>query len=282
MSTMNLLLSLLTALFGSLIALFVAGISQAGFPYPLTILKWRLFAAALVFYGLTLASKRKPPASLPWKVLLFHGLVPTFAAMLLFFYSICIGTPPGLATFLFYLFPVSNMLWGRLFLSELPTTRAWAALGLSVAGLFLLLWQKPDASTAGVVSAFMAGNLFGLGVVCHRWYKLRGLSTRVINFHVFMTGALAAIILDAAFLYTRANPYGLSGTIELTIPVVWNFTGLILLGTVLFFSLLSHVSGRIENYLLSIVLTLEPALTTILSVTSVQNRNYLAGCPYIR
>lgn len=265
MEKKHLFLSLLTAFLGSTIALFVAGISTAGFPFPLTILKYRLFSAALLFYFLTFL-KKKNNQQLPWKILIFHGLIPTFLAMLLFFYSICIGTPPGLATFLFYLFPVSNMFFGKLFLNEVPDKRAWFSLAISTAGLFLMLVQKSDASAAGILTSFISGLLFGLGLLCSRYYMLHHLSIRTVNFYVFMIAALAAILADFCFLHFKSAGLNISGNISLNLPVVLNFSGLILFGTVAFFALISYISGKMENYLLSIILTLEPAMTTIFSV----------------
>ncbi|MDD2714843.1 MAG: DMT family transporter [Candidatus Wallbacteria bacterium] len=285
MKTRTLLLCFLTSFCGSTIAIFVSGLSRAGIAYPLSLLKWRLFFAAIFFYFLykrrwftfvetdarqsSVNENRqqiRAAAPLPWLVLIYHGLVPTFAAMLMFFYSICIGTPAGFATFLFFLYPVSNMLYGYLILSEKPSGRAYISLAIVLTGLALLLWDKADASLIGIVTAIVSGNLFGTGVICHRWYKLRNLSTAVVNFYVFMVGALAAVILDALVIRSGIDPYHFSGLIPLRPEVALHFLGLVLIGTVAFFTLLSYVSGKVENYLLGIFLSLEPALTTLMSV----------------
>ncbi len=103
-----------------------------------------LMTSALVLgiaslYMVPLALWRQPPAAYPaagavWVAMLFLGLVPTALAYLLR-YQLIRSAGVTFLSQVAYLIPMFAVLWGWLFLDEIPGARTWLALGLILVGV---------------------------------------------------------------------------------------------------------------------------------------------------
>ncbi|GGJ87729.1 permease [Pilimelia anulata] len=137
----------------------------AGLNVP-TLLLWRFgLAAALLFGYLALAGRLRLPAGREWgRLLLLGGVLYALQAML--YFSAVRFVSPALAALLLYLYPALVLLLHAALSRTRPAPRQLAAVGVSLAGLAVVLgYPGGGVRLAGVLLALAAGGVYAAYIV---------------------------------------------------------------------------------------------------------------------
>jgi drug/metabolite transporter (DMT)-like permease len=249
------LLILLSVLGYALFPVFTANIFASGLE-PLHVAFWRFTMAAAMFW-LIIHTRRAPAARLPRGRVLAAGLLVALAGIT-GFYGLSY-LPASIYIMLFYTYPAMVALLGLLLGERLPV-QGWFALALTLIGVMLTV-PNQGAGLEG-------GNLLGVGfaianaIVVALYFiassrLLRGEGGALNGSAWTMTGAwlLTTAIVAATGLRTPAEPAGW----------LW-LAGLALFSTVLPYLALNAGIQRLGASRAAIISTLEPPLTTVLSV----------------
>ena len=169
------------------------------------------------------------------------GLVFAFAGAI---YAIQTTTIAN-AVFLFTASPFVAAVLGWIVLGERVRPWTWAAIGLAVFGMYLMVREGlAIGALAGNVAALLSAAGFGAFSVCLRWGKVGQMLP------VSMLGGVFSVIVAAAILITRGEPIVVSGWdmgVSLTIGAA-----ILALGMVMF-TLGSKVIPAAELTLLSLI-----------------------------
>lgn len=146
-----------------------------------------LLLAISALYMLPLAIWWQPPSAYPtqattWAALLFLSLAGTGFAYLLRFQLIMNAGVTFLAQ-VAYLVPMFALLWGWVFLDEIPEGRTWIALALVLAGIFVGQSYAGPGSRRGIKQWSKYGNVTKLSRILPPIRVLRGnrLLSRIRN-----------------------------------------------------------------------------------------------------
>jgi len=244
----------------STLGLFAKLAYSEGFAIP-QILAWRFTVAALALWTVTLATGR---AGRPWREYrrtLLLGLFGFSPQAGLYFVTVSI-LDPGLTGLLLYLYPAFVVLLSAVFLRKMPRATQLGAVVLSLAGCALTLW------TTGHYPAF--GYFMGVVVaLAYAAYLVAGERVLAGTDSVFAT---ANVMSAAAVLYWAITLA--TGTLKVpATPVATaGILGMALFGTVLPITLLFGAMRRIGAADTSLVSTVEPLITIVLSAILIGER----------
>jgi drug/metabolite transporter (DMT)-like permease len=176
----------------------------------------------------------------------------------------------GVALLIQYIAPVLVALWARYVLHEPVRQRIWAALGLSIVGLTLLLeiWQGIELDGVGLLASLGAAVTFALYILMAD----RGLRTRSTS------SLLAYGFLFAALFWAIVQPWAsfpwellddsvsLLGRLEgIELPVWLLMAWMIVLGTIVPFGLLVGSLRHITPTRAGILAMFEPVAGTVIA-----------------
>jgi drug/metabolite transporter (DMT)-like permease len=176
----------------------------------------------------------------------------------------------GIALLIQYIAPVLVALWARYVLHEPVRRRIWAALGLSIVGLGLLveIWQGIELDGIGLLASLGAAVTFALYILLAD----RGLRTRSTS-SLLAYGFLFASIFWALVQPWTSFPWGLLddsvsllGRLEgFELPVWLLVAWMILLGTIVPFGLLVGSLRHITATRAGILAMFEPVAGTVIA-----------------
>ncbi|HEY8193018.1 MAG TPA: DMT family transporter [Gaiellaceae bacterium] len=176
----------------------------------------------------------------------------------------------GVALLIQYIAPVLVALWARYVLHEPVRQRIWAALGLSIVGLALLveIWQGIELDGVGLLASLGAAVTFALYILMAD----RGLRTRSTS------SLLAYGFLFAALFWAIVQPWAsfpwellddsvsLLGRLEgIELPVWLLMAWMIVLGTIVPFGLLVGSLRHITPTRAGILAMFEPVAGTVIA-----------------
>lgn len=201
--------------------------------------------------------------------LLVFGFVGVALVQWLYFVAIH-NLPVGIALLIEFTAPLYVALFARFVYKEHIRRRIWVAVVLCITGLALIveLWAGVAFSTIGVSAAL--GGAFGLTAYLLMAERERRQRDAVsLSFYGFLFAALLWAILQPLWEFpwhVLADTVSLQGNLsEYTAPV-WALVGfIVVIGTMITFSLLTGALRHISATRASIVATLEPVVATVVA-----------------
>ncbi len=246
-------LALVSAISFSTLGLFARLAYSQGMA-PSQALAWRFSLAAAVLWAYLLGrgAQRRPAREYRNAVLLgLFGFAPQAG---LFFLTIQYLSP-GIASLLLYLYPAFVVIFSLIFLGNRPRPAQIAALLLSGAGCVLTLWSRGSYPAIGyALGLSVALSYAGYLVIGER--VMKGVDP------IFMTANLMATSAVVYWIITVAG-----GTIMLpsTPAVIAGVVGIALVGSIIPIVTLFAAIKRIGSADTSLVSTIEPLFTVMLS-----------------
>lgn len=182
---------------------------------------------------------------------------------LLFIASIYLGTPLAKAVLLSYAYPLTVVGLTWLIFKELPKTKHWLAIGLSLISVVILVgsggWQNlleiDRGSLLALITSFFFGGLIVWSSKLRRDTKLHPMVTWFYSFlialPVFAIVALALTALGVTFLIPNLR-FDLSSLNWLTLVALGVF------GNSLPLFLINFAAAKLKPYVISVLLLTEP------------------------
>ncbi len=202
-------------------------------------------------------------------VLIAFGLVGVALVQWLYFVAIH-NLPVGVALLIEFTAPLFVALFARFVYKEQIRRRIWVAVALCIFGLALVveLWAGVAFSTIGVTAALCGA--FGLTaylLLAERERRHRDAVS--LSFYGFLFAALLWALVQPLWQFpwnVLDNDVSLQGNLsEYTAPV-WALVGfIVVIGTMITFSLLTGALRHISATRASIVATLEPVVATVVA-----------------
>jgi drug/metabolite transporter (DMT)-like permease len=231
----------------------------------------RATCAALGLLAFLLAFAR-PKLRVSRRELLFllaFGVVGVALVQWLYFVAIH-NLPVGIALLIEFTAPLFVALFARFVYHELIRRRIWVAVILCISGLALVVevWAGVAFSTVGVTAAL--GGAFGLTaylLLAERERRERDAVS--LTFYGFFFATLLWAAVQPLWLFpwdTLDDSVSLQGNLsEYTAPI-WLLVGfIIVVGTMITFSLLNGALRHLSATRASIVATLEPVIATVVA-----------------
>ena len=178
--------------------------------------------------------------------------------------------PVGVALLIQFLGPLWVALFARLVYHEAIRRRVWGALGLCLVGLTLVveLWTGVAFSTIGITAALAAS--FSLAAYILMAEKERRHRDAVsLSFYGFLFATLFWAVLNPLWTFPWSilgDTVSLQGNLSDRSAPVWLLVGfVIVVGTMVTFSLLTGALRHIPATRAAIVSTLEPVVATVVA-----------------
>lgn len=228
----------------------------------------RATCAALGLLGFLLAFAR-PALRVDRRELLFlaaFGIVGVALVQWLYFVAIH-NLPVGVALLIEFTAPLFVALFARFVYKEHIRRRIWVAVGLCITGLALVveLWQGVAFSTVGVTAAF-GGALALTAYLLMAERERRHRDAASLSFYGFLVAALLWALIQPLWDFpwdVLGDSVSLQGNLaDRTAPVWLLVAFVIVVGTMITFSLLTGALRHISATRASIVATLEPVVAT--------------------
>jgi len=231
----------------------------------------RASCAALGLLAFLLALAR-PNLRITGRELLFllaFGVVGVALVQWLYFVAIH-NLPVGIALLIEFTAPLFVALFARFVYRELIRRRIWVAVALCMTGLALVVevWAGVAFSTVGVTAAL--GGAFGLtAYLLMAEHERRDRDAVSLSFYGFLFAALFWAVVQPLWNFPWSvldDTVSLQGNLsEYTAPV-WLLVGfIVVVGTMITFSLLTGALRHVSATRASIVATLEPVLATVVA-----------------
>ena len=231
----------------------------------------RASCAALGLLAFLLAFAR-PNLRVSRRELLFlvaFGVVGVALVQWLYFVAIH-NLPVGVALLIEFTAPLFVALFARFVYRELIRRRIWVAVALCITGLALVVevWAGVAFSTVGVTAAL--GGAFGLtAYLLMAEHERRDRDAVSLSFYGFLFAALFWAVVQPLWNFPWSvldDTVSLQGNLsEYTAPV-WLLVGfIVVVGTMITFSLLTGALRHVSATRASIVATLEPVLATVVA-----------------
>jgi drug/metabolite transporter (DMT)-like permease len=227
--------------------------------------------AAILFLGflLAVAPSRLSVGRRELAFLVAFGLIGIALVQWLYFVAIE-NLPVGIALLIEFTAPLFVALFARFVYKEHIRRRIWVAVAMCITGLALVveLWAGVAFSTVGVTAAF--GGAFALTaylLMAERERRHRDAAS--LSFYGFLFAALFWAVLNPLWDFpwdVLGDEVSLQGNLsEYSVPV-WVLVGfIVLIGTMITFSLLVGSLRHISATRASIVSTLEPVVATVVA-----------------
>jgi len=177
--------------------------------------------------------------------------------------------PIGIALLIQFLAPLFVALFARFVYHEGIRSRIWIALALCIVGLAVIveLWAGLAFSTIGITAALVASlALTAYILMAERERKHRDAVS--LSFYGFLFAALFWALVQPIWQFpwgVLGNTVSLQGNLEEHTAPVWLLVGIIIVGAMITFSLLTGALRHIPATRASIVATLEPVIATIVA-----------------
>ena len=201
--------------------------------------------------------------------LVAFGLVGIALVQWLYFVAIE-NLPVGVALLIEFTAPLFVALFARFVYRQHVRRRIWVAVALCITGLTLVveLWTGIDFSTVGVTAAF--GGAFALTaylLMAERERRHRDAAS--LSFYGFLFAALMWAVVQPLWRFpwgVLGDTVSLQGNLSGYSAPVWLLVGfIVVVGTIVTFSLLSGALRHISATRASIVATLEPVVATVVA-----------------
>jgi drug/metabolite transporter (DMT)-like permease len=227
--------------------------------------------AAILFLAflLAVAPSRLSVGRRELAFLIAFGLIGIALVQWLYFVAIE-NLPVGIALLIEFTAPLFVALFARFVYKEHIRRRIWVAVAMCITGLALVveLWAGVAFSTVGVTAAF--GGAFALTaylLMAERERRHRDAAS--LSFYGFLFAALFWAVLNPLWDFpwdVLGDEVSLQGNLsEYSVPV-WVLVGfIVLIGTMITFSLLVGSLRHISATRASIVSTLEPVVATVVA-----------------
>jgi drug/metabolite transporter (DMT)-like permease len=226
-----------------------------------------LVGLALVVAVARPKSMRLTRAEIPRLVLFGVGGV----AFVQWFYFIAIHRIAiGIALLIQYLAPLLVALWSRFVLHRPVRRRLWVALGLAVTGLTLVveIWSGGSLSGVGVAAAFAAAGTYALYILVAD-SAMTDRDAVSLTLYGFLFGALFWAIVQPWWSFPAGimdDRVSLLGNLSSTHAPVWLLTtSLVVLGTIVPFTLMVGSLRHITATRVGITAMLEPVVATVVA-----------------
>jgi len=231
----------------------------------------RASCAALGLLAFLLAFAR-PNLRVTGRELLFlvaFGVAGVALVQWLYFVAIH-NLPVGIALLIEFTAPLFVALFARFVYRELIRRRIWVAVALCITGLALVVevWAGVAFSTVGVTAAL--GGAFGLtAYLLMAEHERRDRDAVSLSFYGFLFAALFWAVVQPLWQFPWSvldDTVSLQGNLsEYTAPI-WLLVGfIVVVGTMITFSLLTGALRHVSATRASIVATLEPVLATVVA-----------------
>jgi len=231
----------------------------------------RASCAALGLLAFLLAFAR-PNLRVTGRELLFllaFGVVGVALVQWLYFVAIH-NLPVGIALLIEFTAPLFVALFARFVYRELIRRRIWVAVALCITGLALVVevWAGVAFSTVGVTAAL--GGAFGLtAYLLMAEHERRDRDAVSLSFYGFLFAALFWAVVQPLWQFPWGvldDTVSLQGNLsEYTAPVYLLVGFIVIVGTMITFSLLTGALRHVSATRASIVATLEPVLATVVA-----------------
>ena len=198
--------------------------------------------------------------------LVAFGVVGIALVQWLYFVAID-NLPVGVALLIEFTAPLFVALFARFVYKEHIRRRIWVAVGLCITGLALVveLWQGVAFSTVGVTAAF-GGALALTAYLLMAERERRHRDAASLSFYGFLVAALLWAVIQPLWDFpwdVLGESVSLQGNLaDRTAPVWLLVAFVIVVGTMITFSLLTGALRHISATRASIVATLEPVVAT--------------------
>jgi len=231
----------------------------------------RASCAALGLLAFLLAFAR-PNLRVTGRELLFllaFGVVGVALVQWLYFVAIH-NLPVGIALLIEFTAPLFVALFARFVYRELIRRRIWVAVALCITGLALVVevWAGVAFSTVGVTAAL--GGAFGLtAYLLMAEHERRDRDAVSLSFYGFLFAALLWTLVQPLWQFpwnVLGDTVSLQGNLSEYSAPVWVLVGfIVVVGTMITFSLLTGALRHVSATRASIVATLEPVLATVVA-----------------
>ncbi len=231
----------------------------------------RASCAALGLLAFLLAFAR-PNLRVSRRELLFliaFGVVGVALVQWLYFVAIH-NLPVGVALLIEFTAPLFVALFARFVYRELIRRRIWVAVALCITGLALVVevWAGVAFSTVGVSAAL--GGAFGLtAYLLMAEHERRDRDAVSLSFYGFLFAALFWAVVQPLWKFpwdVLDDTVSLQGNLAEHSTPVWVLVGfIVVVGTMVTFSLLTGALRHVSATRASIVATLEPVLATVVA-----------------
>ncbi len=231
----------------------------------------RASCAALGLLAFLLAFAR-PNLRVTGRELLFllaFGVVGVAAVQWLYFVAIH-NLPVGVALLIEFTAPLFVALFARFVYKERIRRRIWIAVALCITGLALVVevWAGVAFSTVGVSAAL--GGAFGLtAYLLMAEHERRDRDAVSLSFYGFLFAALFWAVVQPLWQFPWGvldDTVSLQGNLSEYSAPVWLLVGfIVVVGTMITFSLLTGALRHVSATRASIVATLEPVLATVVA-----------------
>lgn len=236
---------------------------------PLRLTETRCAGACI---GLTLLALAREPASLrlgrgEWRRLAVFGVVGVAWVQLFYFLAIN-RLALGIALLIQYLGPLLVALWARTFGHERVRRRIWAALGLSLAGLTLMvqLWEGLTVDGLGVAFALVSAVVFAAYLLLAERRVAEKDSIPLLAWGFFFATLFWTVVQPwwSFPAHTVARTVPLEGHLAAWHLPVWALVvWVVVLGTVVPFTLIVGALRHVSATRVGVVAMLEPVVATI-------------------
>jgi len=231
----------------------------------------RASCAALGLLAFLLAFAR-PNLRVTGRELLFlvaFGVAGVALVQWLYFVAIH-NLPVGIALLIEFTAPLFVALFARFVYRELIRRRIWVAVALCITGLALVVevWAGVAFSTVGVTAAL--GGAFGLtAYLLMAERERRDRDAVSLSFYGFLFAALFWALVQPLWQFpwhVLDDTVSLQGNLAERTAPVWVLVGfIVVIGTMVTFSLLTGALRHVSATRASIVATLEPVLATVVA-----------------
>jgi drug/metabolite transporter (DMT)-like permease len=226
-------------------------------------------AAGLLVFLLLFARARLRVGRRELLVLVVFGITGVAFVQWLYFVAIK-HLPVGIALLIQFLAPLFVALFARFVYHERIRSRIWVALGLCIWGLAVIveLWGGLAFSTVGITAALAAS--FALtAYILMAERERRHRDPVSLSFYGFLFAALFWAIVQPLWKFpweVLGDTVSLQGNLEEHTAPVWLLVAfIVVLGTMVTFSLLTGALRHIPATRASIVATLEPVIATAIA-----------------
>ena len=201
--------------------------------------------------------------------LIAFGLVGIALVQWLYFVAIE-NLPVGIALLIEFTAPLFVALFARFVYREHVRRRIWVAVGMCLTGLALVveLWAGIELSTVGITAAF-GGALSLTAYLLMAERERRHRDAASLSFYGFLFAALLWAVLQPLWEFpwdVLGDEVSLQGNLSEHTAPVWALVAfIVVIGTMVTFSLLTGSLRHISATRASIVATLEPVVATVVA-----------------
>jgi drug/metabolite transporter (DMT)-like permease len=228
-------------------------------------------SAALLFLGflLAVAPARLRVGRRELLFLIAFGLIGVALVQWLYFVAID-NLPVGIALLIEFTAPLFVALFARFVYREHVRRRIWVAVALCLTGLALVveIWTGVELSTVGITAAF-GGALALTAYLLMAERERRNRDAASLSFYGFLFAALLWAVVQPLWDFpwsALGETVSLQGNLSEYSAPVWALVGfIVVVGTMVTFSLLTGALRHISATRASIIATLEPVVATVVA-----------------